>query len=517
MEKKKKKIINKRNIIISAVIVVLAVLGCVFLRGDKNGETNTIMVERGDVVEEVSVTGKVVPSRSIDLAFEKSGRISRFYAKVGKNVARGEVLVQLENGDLLAQITQAEATSKAQQAKLDEIKRGSRPEEIAIKETELKRAEQDLKNYYRSIRDALNDAYAKADDAVRSKVDDMFSDDDTPNPKLTFTTSNTQAGIDIVAMRYQSGNNLLAWRDELKLLNDDSSQEALLSAIRSGENYLSLIRSFLGRMLDTVDGATGISATTISTYKSSIYSGRTNVNTSYTTLSSQEQIIASQKIIIERTKNELALMRAGATKEQISAQEAQVEQAKGNEMYYRTQYEKTILRAPFSGTVTKTNKDVGDIVSLNESIVSVVGSGKFEIEANVTESDIAKINKGDSARVTLDAYGRGVLFTAKITQIDLSETTLEGVATYKTKLQFDENDERILPGLTADVDILTGKKEGVLYVPTRNIIIDSGKYFVKKITGEDSEKIEITIGLKGSDGRTEVLSGVVEGDLISKE
>lgn len=513
---KKTKFFKNKKVIIAGIVLVL-IIGSYFIFGSgKDAARELVTVMRGDVVEEVSVTGKVVPAKSIDLAFEKNGRITRLPATVGKKVAQGETLAQLENGDLWAQITQAEATLKTQEVKLDELKRGSRPEEIAIKQTELKRAEQDLLNYYRSVRDVLNDAYAKADDAVRAKTDDIFSDDDTPNPKLAFTSSNTQGAIDVASMRYRAGTDLTAWRAELRAINDGSSEEEIMKAIRSGEQYLSFIRDFLARTLDVVDGATGVEATTVSTYKSSIYTGRTNVNTSYTSLSSQEQTIASQKITVERIKNELALTLAGASSEQIASQEAQVEQARGNLMYYRTQYEKTLLRAPFSGTITKVSAEVGDITS-GTPVVSLIGSGNFEIEANIAESDIAKVKVGNTARVTLDAYGKGVLFEATIMQIDLSETVLEGVATYKTKFQFKDKDDRILPGLTADVDVMSGKKENVLFVPTRNIVIDGGKYFVMKIEGENTTKTEITTGLRGSDGRTEVLSGVNEGDSIGIE
>ncbi len=515
-EKKRKKILGKRNVIIAGAICVV-VAAFFYFGGNGDEKSAGIVVQRGNVVEEVSVTGKVVPSKNIDLAFEAGGRLSRVSATVGKKVVQGEILAQLENGDLLAQIAQAEATVKAQEARLQELKRGSRPEEVAVKETELKRARQDLENYYRAARDILNDSYAKSDDAVRAKLDEMFSDDDTPNPKLTFTTSNTQAGIDVVSMRYRAGSDLAAWREELRLIDESSSQVALSSALDSGKRHLSSIRDFLTRMLDAVDGATGITATTASTYKTSIYTARTNVNASFSTLSSQEQLIASQKITIERTENELALMRAGATSEQIAAQEAQIDQANANLLYYRTQYGKTLLRAPFSGTVTKTDKNAGDIVSMNVPIVSLIGSGNFEIEANIAESDIATVKVGNLGKATLDAYGKGVVFGVRVTQIDLSETVIEGIATYKTKLQFDEADERILPGLTADVDILTGEKKDVLFVPTRNIIIDDGTYFVKKINGEETEKIRVEIGLKGSDGRTEIVSGLSEGDVISEE
>lgn len=127
---------------------------------------------------------------------------------------------------------------------------------------------------------------------------------------------------------------------------------------------------------------------------------------------------------------------------------------------------------------------------------------------------------GEEARVTLDAYGPDLVFEAKVAQIDLSATVLEGIPTYKTTLQFLGDDERILPGLTANVDILSTKKENVLYVPTRNIIDKNNNKFVKVLRGKDRntvEEIEVTAGLRGSDGRTEIISGLFEGDLVVVE
>jgi HlyD family secretion protein len=92
-----------------------------------------------------------------------------------------------------------------------------------------------------------------------------------------------------------------------------------------------------------------------------------------------------------------------------------------------------------------------------------------------------------------------------------------GVATYKTTLQFLKEDPRILAGLTANLDILSDKKENVLYVPTRNIFSVDSRKFVKVLKDEKKnivEQVEVKTGLKGSDGNTEIISGLQEGDKI---
>jgi len=131
-------------------------------------------VKRGQVISEVSVTGKVKPLKSIDLAFEQSGRLSRMLVSVGDEVYQGQSLAVLDNAGIYAQLAQAKANVKAQQAKLDELKRGARTEDLSAKTSELKKAQEDLKGYLDDVVNVLNDAYSKSDDAVRIKTGNLF-------------------------------------------------------------------------------------------------------------------------------------------------------------------------------------------------------------------------------------------------------------------------------------------------------------------------------------------------------
>lgn len=204
------------------------------------------------------------------------------------------------------------------------------------------------------------------------------------------------------------------------------------------------------------------------------------------------------------------------TQEDIKTQEAIVAQAKANLDSYIANYNKTILKAPFDSKVTKVVPEVGDIITANATVVSLIGGDTYQIDTNITESDIAKVKIGDTAKVTLDAYSSDIFFVATVVQIDLSATQIDGVSTYKTILKLDKEDPRILPGMTANVDILSNKKENVLYIPSRAIITKNGKKFVKLIINQKNATIETNIitGIRGSDGRTEVLQGLKQGDKI---
>jgi HlyD family secretion protein len=141
---------------------------------------------------------------------------------------------------------------------------------------------------------------------------------------------------------------------------------------------------------------------------------------------------------------------------------------------------------------------------------------KYQIESNVPEADVSKIKVGDPATVTLDAYGPDVTWNAVVSQIYPSESVIEGVPTYKTIFTLSQNDDRIKPGMTANLDISNDNRQNVLFLPQRTIIRENGNKYVQLLSadGVHSTQVQIQTGLYGSDGKVEILSGVQEGDKI---
>ena len=567
----------KRPIVIVSLIILAGgiVGGYAYFSRDNVPTYDFIVVEKRELIQEVSVTGRVKPAKSVNLAFEKTGKVSLVYADIGKQVQTGQTLVQLEGAELAAELvrTQAnvesarstleqyEAALKSQQAKLEEIKSGTRPEELFVAQTKVdnaqkaladgmvnsdnvkRKADVDLANLYNDIPNIIQDAFAKADDAIHKQVDEIFDNDDT-NPQLTFLVGNMQRGIDIISQRQLMTQTFKDLQTIVKTLPED--QQARSTALQNTENKLAAIRDFLSKVLDVVNVALGISQNTINTYKANINTARTNINGEIGDVNTQQQAIVAQKTTNENNiavadakindaqntlasaQAELALKQAGSTPEQISYQEAQIKQAEANiaaqgaqikqaqaaVQNIQAQISKTIIRAPISGTVTKQDAKVGEIVSANTSIVSLISASQFEIEANVPEADIAKVSVGNTSLVTLDAYGRDVVFEAKVVAVDPAETIVDGVATYKATFQFAKNDERVKSGMTANIDVKSANRENVIAVPQRAIIRKNGDQFVRILNGEDFEEVKVETGLRGSDGNIEIISGVSEGDKV---
>jgi HlyD family secretion protein len=239
------------------------------------------------------------------------------------------------------------------------------------------------------------------------------------------------------------------------------------------------------------------------------------VNAAIANLSIAYEGYRTAKSNLSLQQNTLALKKAGTVPEQITAQEAVVEKAKADIDNYNAQLAKTVLRSPINGVVTKQDLKVGEIVTPNSTVVSVISNGDFQVKVNIPEADIAKVKVGDSANITLDAYGSDIIFSTHVVSIDPGETMVEGVATYKTTLQFDKKEDRAKSGMTANIDILTAKQTNTLYIPQRDLISnETGKYVLIDVGSAQPQKKKVEVGIRGSDGNIEIISGLNEGDKI---
>ena len=570
---------SKKKIIIFIIVIFVLVVGYFSLRKNKGLDYDFVIAEKSNLSQEVNVTGQVKPIKSVDLGLEVGGRVDKIYVQVGDEVIVGQLLVALDGSELETQLLQLEAelesaqanlaqyqaAADVQQAKLDELNQGSRPEEIQITETKVANAKEalidaqnnlenvrdkasiDLLNLYNDIEDILYDSHSKADSAINEQIDEMFSNDSSSNPELTFFTSDSQGKIDVEQQRKNATEVLDVIKNDLNSVSLETDFLILDNFLANTRDNLAVIRDLLNSLNDVVNSAINLSQTTLNTYKSNISTAQTNINTALSNINSQEQLIASQKIINQNNiatsqsslntyqnalylaEDELILKQSGATNEQIKAQEALVSQAKLNIVSQQAQVKraqanlqstniqllKTELRSPLEGVITKQEAKIGEILSANFSFISIISDNNFKIEANIPEVDIAKIALNDSAKVRLDAYESDVIFKANLISIDPAETVIEGVSTYKVTLYFTKEDERIKSGMTADIDVLTDERKGVIAIPVRAIFNKNGDKFVRIVSpGETISEIKVITGLKGAMGQIEIIEGVTEGDKI---
>lgn len=492
-----------------AIIIIVGIGAFFFFRNGNDGATQTLTVSRGDFVKQVFVSGIVKATQNVDMGFSQGGRISGVYVKVGDVVSKGRILAEIENGDLRASVLQKQATLENVQAELEDLIIGTRPEELAITESQVAKDEATLLQSSQELVNEIMDAYSVADDAIRNQVDQFISNPRSDNPQINFIVSDSNLKNKIESGRVFIESVLNDWQSSLFALN-------VLSDLDKAQNKARGVLSSVTEMLSDANSALnkGTGNSDITLWISDVSSARTAVNSSVSSLTSAVTSYKNAKASLEISKRNLVLDVAGSTESQIKAQEAKVKGAEADVINAQAQLAKTLIRAPFSGIVTKVESKVGAVASANSTQISLISDQGFEIESFVPEVDVAGIKIGDRATATLDAYGDKISFNIKVVSIEPSETVRDGVSTYKTILAFDEQDERVRSGMTANVVITIEKKENVISIPQGLVRNENGKSYVvlRNEAGDVSREVEV--GTISSLGSIEILSGLEVGDNV---
>jgi RND family efflux transporter MFP subunit len=215
-------------------------------------------------------------------------------------------------------------------------------------------------------------------------------------------------------------------------------------------------------------------------------------------------------------KTQLAKMKSSARTEDIALAEAQVAQAQSALDLANKQIDDSLLKAPIDGRIVKDNFEVGEQVSPGQTVFSLLGENNYEIEVDISESDIAKIKEGNAAEVTLDAFGDDMKFAASVFFIDPAETVIQDVVYYKVTLMFGDDSQLlsgVKPGMTANVVIITDKREQVLVVSERAVVDKGdGKKIIRLLRNGQLVESPAKTGLRGDGGMIEIVSGAAAGD-----
>lgn len=199
-----------------------------------------------------------------------------------------------------------------------------------------------------------------------------------------------------------------------------------------------------------------------------------------------------------------------AANEQTHVSQARIDAA-------HARLERTMLRAPFAGTVAEINGEVGEFVTPSPvgiptpPAVDVVDNSCIYITAPIDEVDAPRVRQGMAARVTLDAF-KDRSFRSHVRRIAPYVLEVEKQArTVEVEAEIDERDDAVLlPGYSADLEIIIAERPDVLRVPTR-ALIEGSKVFV--LDGGRVQQRRVTTGI-GNWEYTEVTDGLKPGDRV---
>ena len=211
-------------------------------------------------------------------------------------------------------------------------------------------------------------------------------------------------------------------------------------------------------------------------------------------------------------------------KAEIAAAQANIAQAQANLGTAKANLGYTKIISPVKGTIISKSVEVGQTVASSYQTPTLFTVAedltKMQIETSVSEADIGKVKVGQEVEYTLDGYPDET-FKGTVTQVRYSPTTESNVVTYTVIIGVDNEDGKMMPGMTANVSIITDKRENVLTVPNKALRFspetNKKKYDEQGIwIQENGQPVRKTIKVGVSnDSYTEVEGdGIQENDIV---
>ena len=172
--------------------------------------------------------------------------------------------------------------------------------------------------------------------------------------------------------------------------------------------------------------------------------------------------------MIARTDADQALAARDQARARIVSAGAQVRQQQATVDSARLEVEKTVIRSPVDGVVLLRAVEPGQTVaaSLQTPVLFKIAGDlrKMEIALAIDEADIGQVRDGQTVRFTVDAFPDRS-FNGRVKQIRLAATNTANVITYPVLVEVDNNDQTLLPGMTANAEIEISRRPNVLSVP----------------------------------------------------
>jgi HlyD family secretion protein len=278
---------------------------------------------------------------------------------------------------------------------------------------------------------------------------------------------------------------------------------------------------------------------------------RANVERARAELKIQERDFARQQSLSDRGFVSKANLDAAQTRlnsarnalqvalAQTESGDAQIRQASAELSSARLDLTRTLILAPASGVIIDKLVEPGTTVAASFQTPNLfeiaADTTKMQVEASVDEADIGQIREGQDVTFTVDSYPDDI-FRAKVRQIRKAPVETQNVVSYLVIIDVDNLDGKLLPGMTANVEIITGAKSNAVRVPTNALRFrpkpadrpaaeepkpsdpdrkQAPRHMVY-IVGTDPYRPlrkQVQIGLQG-DEYTEILSGIKAGDKV---
>ncbi|HYE13763.1 MAG TPA: efflux RND transporter periplasmic adaptor subunit [Pyrinomonadaceae bacterium] len=403
--------------------------------GASAAEFTTAKVERGSLRNSVTATGTLQAVTTVEVGSQASGTISALYADFNTTVKKGQVIAQLDPATVQAQVQQARANLEQARAGLEQARAG------------LAQARAGVGQSSAGVADAQAKALAAGSTAQTQRA------------------GVTSAEANLAVLKAQLDDAASVLRQEESLLK---------SGVISRREYETAQTNYRTAQARYNQAQAQLNQARLSEQSASS-SGQAQAR-------AQVQQAQSQ---VEQSRAQVRQAEA-----QVLNAAAQVEQAGAALRLSEVNLANTTIRSPIDGVVVSRDVDVGQTVaaSLSAPTLFTIANDltQMQVMANIDQADIGLVERAKAVRFDVDAFP-GEEFEGSIRQIRLNPVSAQNVVTYNVVIDVANPEQKLKPGMTANLTVTIDERRDVLKVPNAALRF-SGPQLTEEQQAERAER-----------------------------
>lgn len=500
----------------AALMATMALAGCGGSdAASDEGSAQIVPVTRGNVSSTISAVGSTTMPHQAELTFGGSSvndilTVSDITVKDGDAVRAGDVLARVKTDSLERAVRQAEADLRTAEINLAQA---SSQTNILKAQAAVESARANLAKAEKELADArapysdLNIAEAQAAvESARIALETARGNLSIAQKEADYTVKQAQYAAEDAFQAYS--DYVGTYIERLTEASFAAEKDRLWEAYQAALNDLEKARLNADTSIATAENNVTKAENALRAAEEALADLKADDEL---TILQKEAAVASAKATLAQAEDDLAYAAAAHTIEllQLKLDSAQVALDEA-----RDQLEAATIVAPFDGIIAEVNAAAGDEVTPNTLIIRLVDTSTVQVKASVDEVDVALVEPGQTAAITLDAFPN-VLLRGEVTTVDILASSQSGVVTYGVTVSIpDPEGVGLREGMSATIEIVSVQAENVLLVPAK-AITRKGPAQIIQVVAPDGTTEERTVETGETNGTlTEVRSGLAEGEQV---
>ena len=496
---------RKKLIIIGAVALVVIAVGAIgatrmnfsFGKQKKDEEVKQEVVRRGEFLVRVRESGNLRSFLEVDVRSNVEGEIIKILVKEGEKVELGDPLLQIDDEQILEQKTQAQAYLEARDAELKraelqiEITEKQQDSNLAQAQNSVLKAQATLDSFVATTQQRITEAETLVATTLNSLNQDKIGlkQSEIALQQANLTLDRAKATVESAKISYQTAESEHKRNEELfekQLISKQALEDSQRQLIVAKSNYETSQKEVESQLETIKSQEENVKARVqaIESRESTLALNKKNVTTLKDSLEAQRKQYTAEfedaETRLQQIQDTIEEQKALAKHAKVGAEANRLEAAsrlKSQEERYKW----TTVTAPMSGTVTRLIVEEGEIITSGRSafsrgdpIMRIADLDQMIVRTQINQVEIGKIALAQRAEISVDSYPNRS-FPGRVSEISPSATprgpqNQSSVITFEVDVEVIGSPPELLPGMSADVDIIVFEESDILQLPIPSVL-----------------------------------------------